>query len=112
MDVFETLAEPTRRRIVELLSEGERRVNELCGQFEISQPAVSRHLRVLREAQLVSSRVDAQRRLYSLTPEPLEEMDRWLERYRSFWSERLDRLEDLLLEEQRKKKQDEERKKP
>ena len=85
MDVFETLAEPTRRRIVELLSQGELSVNELCDKFSISQPAVSRHLRVLREARLVTCRIDAQRRLYSLRPEPLEEIDRWLERYGSFW---------------------------
>ena len=104
MNIFETLAEPTRRRIVELLSRGELSVNELCDEFSISQPAISRHLRVLREARLVSCRIDAQRRLYSLRPEPLEEIDRWLERYRSFWRSHLDRLEDVLLSSQQKKK--------
>ena len=99
MDIFETLAEPTRRRIVELLADRELCVSELCDQFEISQPAVSRHLRVLRDAHLVDCRVDAQRRLYSLRPGPFEEIDRWLERYRGFWKERLDDLEDLLVEE-------------
>lgn len=104
MNIFETLAEPTRRRIVELLADRERSVKELCDQFDISQPAVSRHLRVLREARLVSSRVDAQRRLYSLEPGPLEEVDRWLDRYRSYWHDRLDDLETLLLEQEAKKK--------
>ena len=99
MDVFETLAEPTRRHIVELLADNERSVGELCEVFEISQPAVSRHLRVLRESGLVRSRTDAQRRMYSLRPEPLAEIDRWLERYRSFWSKRLDELESVLLED-------------
>ncbi|MDX1383397.1 MAG: metalloregulator ArsR/SmtB family transcription factor [Thermoanaerobaculia bacterium] len=99
MDVFETLAEPTRRRIVELLVAGDRSVGELCDEFPISQPAVSRHLRVLRQARLVTSRVEAQRRVYSLRPEPLEEIDRWLERVRSFWSARLDDLGTLLEEE-------------
>jgi DNA-binding transcriptional ArsR family regulator len=107
MDTFEILAEPTRRRIVELLCDGELSVNELCDRFSISQPAVSRHLRLLREARLVSCRVDAQRRLYSLRPEPLEEIDRWLERYRSFWRDRLDRLEDHLFSEQRKERRKE-----
>ena len=104
MNIFETLAEPTRRRIVELLADQERSVKELCDQFDISQPAVSRHLRVLREARLVSSRVDAQRRLYSLRPGPLEEIDRWLERYRSYWHDRLDDLEALLVEQEEVKK--------
>ena len=99
IDIFETLADPTRRHIVELLAGDERSVGELCEVFEISQPAVSRHLRVLREVGLVRSRTDAQRRMYSLRPEPLAEIDRWLERYRSFWSKRLDELESVLLED-------------
>ena len=103
MDIFETLAEPTRRRIVELLADRERSVTELCAEFTVSQPAVSRHLKVLREADLVGCRVDAQRRVYSLRPGPLQELDRWLERYRSYWHDRLDDLEDLLLEEADKK---------
>ena len=103
MNIFETLAEPTRRRIVELLADQERSVKELCDHFDISQPAVSRHLRVLREARLVNSRVDAQRRLYSLRPGPLEEVDRWLERYRSYWHDRLDDLETLLIEQGQEK---------
>ena len=102
MNAFEILAAPTRRRIVELLASGELSVGELCARFAISQPAVSRQLRVLREAGLVASRAEAQRRLYSLRPEPLEEIERWLERYRSFWGERLDRLDDVLALEEKK----------
>ena len=103
MDVFETLADPTRRQIVDLLSERDRTVGELCDQFEISQPAVSRHLRVLREAGLVASRRDAQRRVYRLTPEPLVEIDRWLERHRAYWRDRLDNLDSVLRSEAAKK---------
>ena len=99
MNIFETLADPTRRHIVELLADGECSVGELCGEFEISQPAISRHLRVLRDAGLVASRTDAQRRMYSLEPGPFEEIDRWLERYSSFWRRRLDDLESVLLVE-------------
>ncbi len=96
MKVFDALADPTRRRIIELLAEGERTAGELGSQFAVSQPAVSRHLRVLREAGLVSWRGDAQRRLYRLEPRSLEQVDAWLERYRHFWSNRLDRLEQHL----------------
>ena len=96
MDVFQTLADSTRRQIVDLLSKRDRTVGELCEQFEISQPAVSRHLRVLREGRLVASRSDAQRRVYTLTPEPLLEIDRWLDRYRAFWEDRLDSLGSVL----------------
>ena len=99
MDVFETLAEPTRRRIVELLIDRDLSVSEICREFPISQPAVSRHLKVLREASLVTSRVDAQRRLYSLQPEPLKEMESWLERVSSFWNRRLEDLGALLAED-------------
>ena len=99
-DVFESLADPTRRHIVELLSLRDRSVGELCDEFEISQPAVSRHLRLLREAGLVASRSDAQRRVYKLQPAPLEEIERWLQRYRSYWCERLDDLESVLRDEQ------------
>jgi DNA-binding transcriptional ArsR family regulator len=93
---FEALAEPNRRRILDLLLEQERPVGELVEALDVSQPAVSKHLRVLREAGLVSARVDEQRRLYRLRPEPLRELDAWLARYRKAWSERLDRLEDHL----------------
>ena len=87
------MAEPSRRRILDLLRERERSVGELVLDLRLSQPGVSKHLRVLREAGLVNVRVDAQRRLYQLRPEPLAELDTWLEPYRRFWSGRLDALE-------------------
>ena len=90
------LADPTRRRIVELLAERERDAGEIGSHFAISQPAVSRHLRVLREGGLVRVRPQAQRRLYSLDPGPLEELDAWLARYRGFWQQRLDALDTQL----------------
>jgi DNA-binding transcriptional ArsR family regulator len=90
---LEALSEPTRRRIVELLAERERDVGEIASHFEVSQPAISRHLRVLREHGLVRSRAEAQRRLYSLDPEPLAEVDEWLARVRAFWTKRLDALD-------------------
>jgi len=90
---MEALADPTRRRIVELLADGERSAGEIAAQFETSRPGISRHLRVLREHGLVQSREDAQRRLYSLDPAPLAELDEWLDRYRGFWTNRLDALD-------------------
>ena len=90
---FDVLAEPTRRRILDLLREDERPVNELVATLRVSQPGVSKHLRVLREAGLVEVRVDAQRRLYRLRLEPLAEIDEWLAPYRRLWGDRLDALE-------------------
>jgi DNA-binding transcriptional ArsR family regulator len=90
---LEVLAEPTRRRIVELLAEGERSAGEIASHFPTSRPGISRHLRVLREHGLVRAREQAQRRLYSLDPAPLEELDEWLQRYRRFWANRLDALD-------------------
>jgi DNA-binding transcriptional ArsR family regulator len=89
---FEVVAEATRRRILDLLLAGELGVGELVAELSISQPAVSRHLRVLREAGFVSSRTDAQRRLYSINAAPLAELDSWLEPYRRLWAGHLDRL--------------------
>jgi DNA-binding transcriptional ArsR family regulator len=89
---FEVVAEPTRRRILDLLLAGERPVGDLVAGLAMSQPGVSRHLRILRDAGLVSSRVDAQRRLYRLTPGPLVEMDAWLVPFRQLWAGRLDQL--------------------
>ncbi len=103
MDGIEALADPTRRRIVELLADGERSAGELASNFSISRPAVSRHLRVLREHGLVQAREDAQRRLYSLDPAPLAELDEWLGRYRSFWRQRLDALDTELRRARRRK---------
>jgi len=94
MDVFSAVAEPTRREMLVLLAKGERSAGELVEAFpRLTQPAVSRHLRVLREASLVEVRPQAQQRIYSLRPERLRELDRWVSIYRPFWSERLDSLE-------------------
>ena len=82
---FEVLAEPTRRRLLNLLLESDRTVGELTSRLDMSQPAVSKHLRILRDAGLVSVRADAQRRVYSLRPEPLIEIDAWLDPYRRLW---------------------------
>jgi DNA-binding transcriptional ArsR family regulator len=90
---FDVLAEPTRRRILDLLREDERPVGELVATLRISQPGVSKHLRVLREAGLVAVRHDAQRRFYRVRAEPLAEIDEWLEPYRRLWADRLDALE-------------------
>jgi DNA-binding transcriptional ArsR family regulator len=90
---FELLAEPTRRRILDLLRDGERPVGELVERLSMSQPAVSKHLRVLRDSGLVDVRVDAQRRMYRLRPERLQEVDTWIEPYRRLWTDRLDRLD-------------------
>jgi DNA-binding transcriptional ArsR family regulator len=90
---FAALAEPNRRRILDLLRDHERPVGDLVDALDVSQPAVSKHLRVLREAGLVEARTDAQRRLYRVRPEPLRELDDWLAPYRAQWSNSLDRLE-------------------
>jgi len=90
---FEVLAEPNRRRILDLVRDRERPVGELVDQLRLSQPAVSKHLRVLREAGLVEVRVDAQRRMYRVNPGPLRDLDAWLAPYRKMWSGRLDHLE-------------------
>ena len=90
---FEVLAEPNRRRILDLLLGSERPVGELVAELAMSQPAVSKHLRVLREAGFVDVRTDAQRRMYRVRSEPLRAIDQWLEPYRQLWDERLDDLE-------------------
>ena len=94
--VLEVIAEPTRRRILDAVRDGERSVGELVEKVGMHQPGVSRHLKVLRDAGLVEVRHDAQRRLYRLRPEPLMELDAWLEPYRAEWSARLDSLEQHL----------------
>jgi DNA-binding transcriptional ArsR family regulator len=93
MTAFDVVAEPHRRRILDLLRDAERPVGELVDELRISQPAVSKHLRVLREAGLVAVRNDAQRRLYSVRPQPLRAIDDWLSPYRQLWNDRLDDLE-------------------
>jgi DNA-binding transcriptional ArsR family regulator len=90
---FDVVAEPTRRRILDLLRERPRPVGELVELLDISQPGVSKHLKVLRDARLVQVRRDAQQRWYEVDPEPLTEIDQWLEPYRDFWAGRLDALE-------------------
>ena len=95
---FAVLAEPSRRTILDVLRDGERPVGDLVEHLRLSQPAVSKHLRVLREAGLVEVRIDAQRRLYRIRPEPLAEIDEWLEPYRALWTRSLDALERHLEE--------------
>jgi DNA-binding transcriptional ArsR family regulator len=90
---FAVLAEPNRRQILDLLRERERPVGEIVAALAVSQPTVSKHLRALREAGVVDARVDAQRRVYSLRPQPLREIDAWLEPYRAMWDRSLDALE-------------------
>ncbi|MBL8719517.1 MAG: winged helix-turn-helix transcriptional regulator [Myxococcales bacterium] len=101
-NVFETLADPTRRRIVEALLGGEHAVNDLVERVDIHQSGVSRHLRILGEAGFVQMRPDGARRLYSLRAEPFRELDAWVARYRSLWEARLDRF-GAALEKKRKK---------
>jgi DNA-binding transcriptional ArsR family regulator len=97
MDTFSVVAEPTRREMLGLLAKGERSAGELVESFpRLTQPAVSRHLRVLREAHLVEVRANAQHRIYTLRPEKLRELDQWISIYRPFWSDRLDSLESHL----------------
>ena len=91
--VFEIIAEPNRRAILGLLVVSEQSVGEIERQLQMSQPTVSKHLRVLRDAGFVESTVDAQRRLYRLKPEPLQEIAAWLAPFRQFWSDRVDALE-------------------
>jgi len=93
---LQVLAEPRRQAILDLLRDGELPVGELVERLRMSQPAVSKHLRVLRDAGLVEVRADAQRRLYRIRPEPLAELDDWLATYRKLWTKSLDRLEDHL----------------
>ena len=93
MQALAALADPTRREIVALLAAGEQGAGELAGRFAVSRPAVSRHLRVLREAGLVRVRVEGQRRVYALDPRPLSEIDAWLAPYRRLWAQRLDALD-------------------
>lgn len=91
--VFEVIAEPNRRAILSLLAASQQSVGEIERQLRMPQPTVSKHLRVLREAGIVESTVDAQRRLYRLKPDALQEVDEWLAPFRRFWSARVDALE-------------------
>lgn len=91
--MFEVIVEPNRRAILSLLATSEQSVGEIETQLRMTQPTVSKHLRVLRDAGFVQSRVDAQRRMYRIQPEPLKELEAWLEPFRRFWSPHLDALE-------------------
>ena len=93
MDVLVALAEPTRRRIVDQLRQRDCSVGDLVAELAMSQPAVSKHLRVLRDAGVVSARVAAQQRIYRLEPDPFRELDAWLTPYRKLWNVHLDALE-------------------
>ena len=100
---LDALSDPTRREIVDLLRSGEREAGEIAAHFSTSRPGISRHLRVLREHQLVRVRSDGQRRIYTLDPAPFQELDRWLEPYREFWSQSLHAL-DARIRSVRKKR--------
>ena len=94
--VFEIIAEPNRRAILSLLVSSQQSVGEIERRLRMTQPTVSKHLRVLRDAGFVESTVDAQRRLYRLKPEPFQELDTWLDQFRRFWSDHVDALERYL----------------
>jgi DNA-binding transcriptional ArsR family regulator len=102
MQSLNALADPTRQRIVEMLAARELTAGDIAGRFDVSAPAISQHLKVLRDAKLVRVRADAQRRIYTLDPEGFEEMEEWLERIRRFWRGKLDALERALKEDDRK----------
>lgn len=101
---FTVVAEPSRRAILTLLLDADRSVGEIERELRMSQPSVSKHLRVLREAGFVEARIEAQRRLYRLRPEPLMELDAWLGPFRRFWSKHVDALEQHLETMEKKKK--------
>jgi DNA-binding transcriptional ArsR family regulator len=107
LDVFQTLADPTRRHIVELLRGGERAVNDIVDAMDIDQSGVSRHLRILNESGFVDVRPDGPRRVYSLRPEPFQELEGWVTAYRSLWEARLDRFGEALRRRQRRNRRKE-----
>jgi DNA-binding transcriptional ArsR family regulator len=100
MTLFEVIAESNRRRIIDFLRISPRTVNEIVEYSHLSQPGVSKHLKILREAGLVTIIKQSQKHIYQLQGQPLEEIDNWLEPYRKFWSEKLDALEQFLDEEE------------
>jgi DNA-binding transcriptional ArsR family regulator len=111
LETFRALAEPNRLQIVELLLAGPRPVGDMVDELGLRQPQVSKHLRVLSEAGLVDVRVDAQRRIYTLRPAPLQELEAWLERYRRIWESNFQRL-DALLDDMKANEKKQVRKKP
>lgn len=108
MDTFTALADPTRRRIVESLALGETSFGDIADQFEMSRPAVSQHLKTLREAGIVTVRAEAQRRIYRLSDDGLDEIDAWLNTVRGYWNQRLDKLEQILAEQDKREETDHE----
>jgi DNA-binding transcriptional ArsR family regulator len=106
MQVLTALSDPTRQRIVEMLAARELSAGQIAAKFDMSAPAVSQHLKVLRDAKLVRVRADAQRRIYALDREGFEEMDEWLSRIRRFWTGKLDLLEQALRNDERKSPRD------
>ncbi len=117
MHAFDVLGDPVRRRILELLASGEQSagtvVTAIAAEFKISQPAVSQHLRVLREAGFASVRAEGTRRLYAVDPGPLREVDAWLDPFRAFWEQRLDALGTELARGKRARRQlDDQKEKP
>ncbi len=103
MDMYAALAEPTRRNILELLANsGQMTATEISNKFDVSAPAISQHLKVLKEAKLVDMEKRAQQRIYTINPEPMLEMGGWLEKLAKVWEERYNRLETLLAREKRK----------
>jgi DNA-binding transcriptional ArsR family regulator len=105
--VIQALSDESRRTILAVLRQGPATVNDLAGELSIARPGVSRHLRVLREAGLVEVRKDAQRRIYSLQPEPLHELDDWLSDYRALWTHRLDALHTEVARGKRERRRNE-----
>jgi DNA-binding transcriptional ArsR family regulator len=101
--VFDILAEPSRRELIGALRFGERSVNELASDVALSQPGVSKQLRIMLEAGFVAVRQDGQRRLYSLRPEPFQEVNDWMAEYRHIWEQRFDKLDRHLAEKKRRK---------
>ncbi|MDX5366049.1 MAG: metalloregulator ArsR/SmtB family transcription factor [Alphaproteobacteria bacterium] len=96
METFAALADPTRRQIVDMLASGELAAGDIARRFEMSAPAISQHLKALKAARLVRVRIDAQRRIYSLDPEGIEAVEKWLANIRRFWGPKLDALESAL----------------
>lgn len=106
MSVFEVIAEPNRRTILDLLRIRQRSVSELVEATKLSQPGVSKHLRIMRECKLVESKQVKHKRIYYLCPEPLQEVSSWLEAYQQFWSEQLDSLETVLHQHSEEERED------
>ncbi len=104
MLAFAALADPTRRQIVEILAQRDLAAGEIVEHFDFSPPAISQHLKVLRQARLVSVRIDAQRRIYGIDPAGFAELDQWLARVKRFWPPKLDALDNALRKELRRRK--------